>query len=194
MDDEKFLIILKPPAAGQSKPQQKSIWLNGEVWDIEWSTAKDIPMTVDFFNLTIGRVIRDPNAPADTPKKIEEVWRVTGIPGHSRKLRYGSNDPQATATQAKSLENGIYVVKVAGMTGISSGLNVESGVGAAIVNLNKEADWAGDLLMTADETSEQKSKSKTSKQAAADQSASGVQITNETVLRLFKIFEEENLK
>ena len=189
-EKEKLLIIVRPvnPEA-PPKPQQKTLWLDGDIWDIEWSTVKEIPMTVDFFNMTIGYVLKNPDHNA--PKKIEEVWRVTRIPGGSRRMRYGVNVPEVTSTQAKPLENGIYVIKLAAMTGVSSGLNVEGGVGVALVTINMEADWASEIFDgTGEATQTAKDRTDVKKSRSAEV-ITGVKITNETVLQIFKALEEE---
>ncbi len=134
-EKEKFLIVVK---SGAIKPQQRTIALEGQPWDLEWSTSSDVPMSIDFFNLTVGKYLRAAGEQQGQNKKIEECWRVTGIPGHARKIRYGSNMPDATSTQAKPLEDGIYVVKITGMATITEGLHAESGIGMAAVRLSPD--------------------------------------------------------
>jgi len=192
-EKDRLLITIRPvnPEV-HLKPQQKTLWLDGDVWDIEWSTVKEIPMTVDFFNVTIGFVVKNPDSNA--PKKIEEVWRITRIPGQSRKMRYGINVPESTSTQAKPLENGIYVIKVNAMTGISSGLNVESGVGVALVTINKEADWAREIFASKSDSDQKAKEDAAKKKLTPVDSVKGARITNETVLQIFKALEEEEKK
>jgi hypothetical protein len=125
----KFLIVVRQ-VSDQNKPQQKSLALGDRPWILEWSTAKDLTMTVDFFNLTIGRVRHE-----NGQKRIDEVWRVTHIPGHERKIVYGENMTDTTSTKAKEIQDGLYVVKLTGITSIAEGLRVQSGVGVAIFNI-----------------------------------------------------------
>lgn len=129
MNANKFLILVRL-AEDQAKPQQKSLTVSDDSWVIEWSTSPSISMTVDFFNLTVGRAL-----PGDGKKKLEEVWRVTHIPGHDRKIRYGENVATTTSTQAKPIENGVYIVKITGITSIAEGLRVEAGVGVAVFTI-----------------------------------------------------------
>lgn len=135
-EKNKFLIVVK---SGIIKPQQKTISLGGQPWELEWSTSSDVPMSIDFFNLTIGKYIRKADEQKQDAKTIEEYWRVTGIPGHARKIRYGFNAPESTSTSAKPIEDGVFVVKITGMSTITNGLHAESGVGMAVFKLTQGA-------------------------------------------------------
>ncbi len=178
LEKEKFLIIVK---SGALKPQQRTLSLNGQPWEIEWSTSSNVPMSIDFFNMTVGKYSRAGEGQADT-KKIEEYWRVTGIPGHARKIRYGSNVPDATSTSAKPVEDGIFVVKITGMSTITEGLHAESGAGLAVIKL---------VQGIADTLTDPVSGGVESKVARSDQP---VVITNELLMNLLDLSEEEDRK
>ncbi len=132
---EKFLIQLRASAV-TPKPQNKTLSLGGQPWDLFWSTHVEIPMEIDYFNITIGRYIKSgADTDENAQKKIEEYWRVTRIPQGNRKITYGFNPADATSTPAKPLEDGIYVIKITGMTNLAAGLEVQTAIGLAIVKL-----------------------------------------------------------
>lgn len=172
IEKEKFLIIVK---SGQLKPQQRTVSLGGQEWEIEWSTSSNVPMSIDFFNLTVGKYSRTGEGQTDV-KKIEEYWRVTGIPGHARKIRYGSSVPHATSTSAKPVEDGIFVVKITGMSTITEGLHAESGAGLAVIKL------------VLGNPNESVSESSGSKVIRGDQP---VVITNDLLMNLLDLSEDE---
>lgn len=177
-EKDKFLIVIK--GSGTTlKPQHKTVNAD-EYWDIEWSTATTVPMMIDFFNITIGRIVRSETDPHK--KSIEEVWRVTGIPGHARKIRYGISLPETTSIGAKPLDQGHYVVKINGMTNITEGLQVEAGVGVAIINLKK-----GETVAV--ETPQPKPNAEAA--APTMETSNDVQITNATIVKLLKLSEED---
>ena len=175
LEKEKFLIIVK---SGALKPQQKTLSLGGQPWEIEWSTSSNVPMSIDFFNITVGKYLRTTTEQQDV-KKIEEYWRITGIPGHARKIRYGSNVPNATSTSAKPIEDGIFAVKITGMSTITEGLHAESGAGLAVIKL---------MLGMADTLTDSVSGAVESKVARSNQP---VVITNELLMNLLDLSEDE---
>jgi hypothetical protein len=176
IEKEKFLIIVK---SGVLKPQQKTVSLGGQPWEIEWSTSSNVPMSIDFFNMTVGNYSRTGEGQTDV-KKIEEYWRVTGIPGHARKIRYGSNVPDATSTSAKPVEDGIFVVKITGMSTITEGLHAESGAGLAVVKLVQ-----GNIADTAELASS------AAREFLVARSDQPVVITNELLMNLLDLSEDE---
>ena len=177
-EKEKFLIVVKN---GAVRPQQRTVSLGGQPWDIEWSTSSNVPMSIDFFNITVGKYIRSSEAKQDV-KKIEECWRITGIPGHARKIRYGMNVPDATSTSAKPLEDGIFVIKITGMSTITEGLHAESGVGLAVIKIAQGVGAADTPTESA------VSGTPESKVARGDQP---VVITNELLKNLLDLSEDE---
>ncbi|MBL7958896.1 hypothetical protein JNL27_01525 [bacterium] len=177
-EKDKFLIIVK---SGTVKPQQKTISLGGQAWELEWSTSSDVPMSIDFFNLTVGKYLRTTNDRQEQVKKIEEYWRITGIPGHARKIRYGFNASESTSTPAKKIEDGIYVVKITGMSTITEGLHAETGVGMAIIKLA-----LGSIEPAASSATDAAEKSS----ASGTDSDRPVTITNEVLMNLLKLTEE----
>lgn len=177
-EKDKFLIVVKGSGIAV-KPQHKTVNAD-EFWDIEWSTATTVPMMIDFFNITIGRIVRLETDPHK--KSIEEVWRVTGVPGHARKIRYGVGLPETTSTGAKPLAQAHYVVKINGMTNITEGLQVEAGVGVAIINLKK-----GETPVEEKPPSQPEPEISSPKKEAL----SDVQITNATIVELLKLSEED---
>jgi hypothetical protein len=176
---DKFLILIKPHGTGL-KPQQKTLRLPDRNWEIEWSTASAVSMTIDFFNLTVGRVLS-----SGGERKIEECWRVTHVPGYARKVRYGVNLPETTSTSAKPLADGLYLVKLTGMSIITEGLHVESGVGAAIVRLT-----VGSPIVV--EETAQHDSTPAGGILGLDKGESPVKITSKTVLRYFNLSEEDD--
>ncbi|MBL7996732.1 hypothetical protein JNM05_15305 [bacterium] len=177
-EKDKFLIIVK---SGTVKPQQKTISLGGQPWELEWSTSSDVPMSIDFFNLTVGKYSRTTNDRQEQVKKIEEYWRITGIPGHARKIRYGFNAPESTSTPAKKIEDGIYVVKITGMSTITEGLHAETGVGMAVIKLA-----LGSIEPAESSASHVEDKSS----EPNTDSDRPVTITNEVLVNLLKLTEE----
>lgn len=180
-ETDKLLIHIKPHGT-VVKPQQRSWKLDETGLEIEWSTASNVPMTIDFFNITIGRIIQ---SGGPSSRKIEESWRVTHVPGHARKILYGANPPEATSTSAQPLMQGLYVIKITGMSALAEGLHVESGMGAMLITLTEEA---GPADMDMDDTA----RSVPSKQTShihAD--ATPVRIVNETVLKFLTLIDED---
>lgn len=176
-ENDKFLITVK---SGKVRPQQRTLSLGGQPWDVEWSTSPDVPMSIDFFNLTVGKYSRETNDLQEDVKKIEEYWRVTGIPGHARKIRYGLNAPDSTSTAAKSLDDGIYVIKITGMSTITEGLHAETGVGMAVIK----------LALGTSETADTSARETTPIPQHPTGSDQPVKITNETLMHLLKLSEE----
>ncbi len=172
MAEERLLIQIKDSV---TKPQQKTISLAGRPWDIEWSTTSGVPMTIDFFNLT---VIKYRQTEHDDKKQGEEYWRTTGIPGHARKIQYGMNLLQSTSTQSKPLTDGIYAIKISGMSAITEGLYAETGMGVALVKIA----GSGGVEKT------DVRQSKPAKNAGEDPSAP-VTITSEALKNLFTLTE-----
>ncbi len=167
---EKFLIQVKPHDAVQ-KPQQKTLQLSPDGWEIAWSTATNVPMMIDSFNITVGRYLKEESV--NGKKKIEEYWRTMGIPMTNRKIKYGQVLPESTSTSPKPLTEGVYVVKIAGMSSVAEGLNVESGVGVAVIKL---------VEATKEEMA----------QIMANEHPKGVIITNEALLNLFEILDNDS--
>ncbi len=168
----KFLIVVRQ-TSDQTRPQQKSLTLGDRPWVLEWSTAPDISMTVDFFNLTIGRVRYE-----NEQKRIDEVWRVTHIPGHERKIVYGENMADTTSTQSKELQDGVYVVKLTGITSIAEGLRIQSGVGVAIFNIHADSSAAPSSNEVESE-----------KEAETQDDDKLIRISNSTLSHLFDLSE-----
>lgn len=175
-DTPKFLIVVRQ-ASDQNKPQQKSLTLGERPWILEWSTAKDLSMTIDFFNLTIGRVRHE-----NGQKRIDEVWRVTHIPGHERKIVYGENMADTTSTKAKDLQTGLYVVKLTGITSIAEGLRIQSGIGVAIFNI-RVGSANSDAVEQADAPKET---------VVQTENGKPVRITNATLASLLDLAEDKS--
>lgn len=177
-EKDKFLIVVK---SGVVKPQQKTILPGNQPWELEWSTSSNVSMTIDFFNLTVGKYLRSTNEQQQEVKKIEEYWRVTGIPGHARKIRYGQSLADSTSTSAKPMTDGIYVVKITGMSTITEGMHAESGVGIAVVKIVKESVHAEESSAPAAAHIQNLHKTE------QDQP---VTITNDVLMNLLKLSEE----
>ncbi len=166
---ENFLIQVKTHETVQ-KPQQKTMPLLPDGWEIGWSTATNVPMMIDYFNVTVGRYLKEESEGGK--KKIEDYWRASQIPPHFRKIKYAQILSGSTTTQPKPLIEGIYVVKIAGMSAVAEGLNVESGIGIAIIKLLRATDAEMAQIM-------------------ANEHPKGVVITNDALLNLFEILDNE---
>lgn len=175
-DKDKLLIQIKPHGT-LSKPQQKTVALAETGWEIEWSTSSSVPMTIDYFNITVGRIMQGP----DLARKVEECWRVTHVAGHARKVVYGVNPQDATSTPAKPISEGLYAIKIAGMSAITEGMHVETGVGAAMVKLMHGTADAAEL-----------SRQTAKLQANVHDDATPARIVNETVLRFFSLTDDDS--
>jgi hypothetical protein len=180
MAEEKFLIQIRDSV---TKPQQKTVVLDGEPWDIEWSTTSSVSMRIDSFNLTIARYkVSEENQ----KKTAEEWWRVTGIPGHVRKIRYGTNLPESTSTQPRVLRNGIYAIKISGMSIITEGLFAETSVGVALIKLVENS-------VPETTVKNVKNQSEPAKTETEDSESLPITITNEALKNLFALMEEDEL-
>ncbi len=190
LQTEKFLIQLRA-SSGKPKPHNRTISLRGEPWDIEWSTHVEIPMEIDYFNITIGRYIRsETENDENAPKKIEEYWRVTRIPQANRKITYGVNPSEAISIPAKPMEDGIYVIKITGMTNLAAGLEVMTAVGLAIVKLSTKVtpeSQPEEITLT-----ESSSEPKVTVSATKEQKPAGpISITGKTISRILDVLEDE---
>ena len=169
-DNERFRILIK--AAGTiDKPQRQTVRLTDEPWTIEWSTSTSVSMSIDYFNMTIGRLAKD----TDGKKMVEEQWRLTRVPGHERKIKYGAKMNDVTSTDAKPLSEGVYIVKISAMSSLTMDMDVEYGVGIAVIK------------MVPPGTVEIKAVKKTSTDPRGP-----VTITNETVIHLMDLLDGQD--
>lgn len=190
LQTEKFLIQLRA-SSGKPKPHNRTVSLRGQTWDIEWSTHVEIPMEIDYFNITIGRYLKsESESDENAQKKIEEYWRVTRIPQANRKITYGVNPAEATSIPAKPLEDGIYVIKITGMTNLAAGLEVMTAVGLAIVKLSTQVtpeDQPDEIAFT-----ENTAEPKTTKTPAIEQKPAGpISVTGKTISKILDVLEDE---
>lgn len=183
----KFLIVLRT-GSSKPRPQHQSLHLAGKPWLIEWSTHSEIPMAIDYFNITIGRYLKSDTLNEDgTPqKRIEEYWRLTGISPGTRKIQYGINPPEATSTPAKPLEDGIYAIKITGMTILAVGLEVQTAIGIGLVKI----ETAGTAAETGSEIPEA-ADVQTSAVKPEEAAHTQVAVTGETITKLLNILDDE---
>lgn len=189
---EKFLIQLRASSV-TPKPQNKTMTLGGQPWDLFWSTHVEIPMEIDYFNVTVGRYIKS-DAPAgdSAQKKIEEYWRVTHIPQGNRKITYGVNPADATSTPPKPLEDGIYVIKITGMTTLAAGLEVQTAVGLAVIKLTMKEELQetepSEIAISENPNGKQNGdRPKDNGMNASGQAA----VTGKTLSKIFDVLDEE---
>jgi hypothetical protein len=179
MAEERFLIHIMDSV---SKPQQATMALDRQLWDVEWSTSSGVSMRIDSFNLTVAKISMEGNK-----RRAEEYWRVTGIPGHARKIRYGLNLLESTSTPPKVLTDGIYAVKISGMSAITEGMLAETGVGIAVVKLIQTAGGEKSV------TTESMSGAPETGLRPNDESFP-VTITNEALKNLLALTEDDEFK
>jgi hypothetical protein len=182
MNDDKFWIVV---SGGPVKPVQKVMALGGRPWDIEWSISPDVSSNIDGFNITIGKYVRTTGEQPSQNRKIEEFWRVSGIPGSVRNIRYGTAIPEATATTARPLENAIYVVKITAISSITEGLRMETGAGVAVIKLSLGSDT---------ETTESRSSAAKESEQKKPAGERPVLITNDILMNLLDLSEDEPRK
>lgn len=190
---EKFLIQLRASSV-KTKPQNQTIELQGKPWEIEWSTHVEIPMEIDYFNLTIGRAIKQENEETENAQpKIEEFWRVTRIPQANRKIIYGTNPSEATSTPAKPLEDGIYIIKITGMTNLAAGLEVMTAVGLAVIKLYLQTKTQTPTPEYTDkESSAETPTAATAPKQEESSTPSPVKLTGKTISTIFDILDKED--